>query len=64
MVSYTILDDERRLLYFALDELKVYINNSRERKIAEEIVWLVEEIEEHLEVLLPLRPPRSAQNTQ
>lgn len=55
MTSQPVLDDERRLLYFALDELKVYINNPRERFIPEEIVWLVEEIEEHLEILLPLR---------
>lgn len=57
MTSQAVRDDELRLLYFALDELKSYINNPRERFIAEEIVWLTEEIEEHLEVLLPLRSP-------
>ena len=55
MTSHAILDDELRLLYFALDELKTYINNPRERAIAEEIAWLVEEIEEHLDMLLPRR---------
>lgn len=61
MISAAARDDELRLLYFALDELKSYINNPRERFIAEEIVWLTEEIEEHLEVLLPFRaPPASA----
>ena len=55
MTSQAVLDDELRLLYFALDELKAYISNPRERAIAEEIVWLVEEIEEYLEMLLPRR---------